>query len=234
MTDVAVRAHRVGKRYHVHAVRHDTLRASLSAGRFARTRRPLWAVRAVTFTVHRGQSVALVGANGSGKSTLLRLIAGIERPTTGVVEAVGGVASILGLGVGFSNHLSGAENLEVASGLLGQSSRDSRMLYDGIVEFAGLGEFIDQPVREYSSGMLARLGFALAVHTPADVFLVDEVLSVGDSEFQERCIARLEQMRSAGATLLFASHDTALVERLADYRIRLRNGLLVSDTSRSR
>jgi ABC-type polysaccharide/polyol phosphate transport system ATPase subunit len=229
MSTSAVTVARAGKRYLVHTVRHDTLRHSLAAGSTLGSRTALWAVRGITFTARAGESIAMLGANGSGKSTLLRLIAGIERPTTGTIETTGGVVSVLGLGVGFSQHLSGSENIEVASGLLGASPRKARATRDQVVEFSGLGEFIDQPVREYSSGMLARLGFALAVHTPADVFLIDEVLAVGDEEFQERCLDRLEQLRSGGATLLFATHDRSLVDRLADRQLQLRNGFLAKD-----
>jgi len=167
-----------------------------------------------------------MGPNGSGKSTLLRLVVGIERPTIGRVSVAGGVIGILELGVGFTDHLSGVENLEVAAGLLGLDRTELRRRLPTIAEFSGLGRALHRPLREYSSGMVARLGFALAFEVPGDVLLVDEVLAVGDEEFRERCLDRIVAFRRAGGTLLFASHEPQLVAQLADKVVRLRNGLL--------
>jgi ABC-type polysaccharide/polyol phosphate transport system ATPase subunit len=179
----------------------------------------------VSLTVEPGESVALVGRNGAGKSTLLRLITGIEQPTTGSVRVTGSVAAVLAIGVGFSDHLTGHENIDVAGGLLGLRSRDLRALRGSITEFSGLARELHRPLREYSSGTVARLGFALAVHVPADVLVIDETLSVGDEEFRGRCIDRIEAFRAGGGTLVFSSHEEALVERLASRVVRLRNGI---------
>jgi ABC-type polysaccharide/polyol phosphate transport system ATPase subunit len=226
----------VGKRYDVHFVGGDTLRGVLSHRHMWRPRPVQWALRDVSFSVRRGEAVALVGANGSGKSTLLRLIAGVEQPTTGRLRVRGGVVGVLGLGVGFNDDLSGEQNLEVAAGLLGLSRAELSRLLPRIVEFSELGRALHRPLREYSSGMVARLGFALAMHVPADILLIDEVLAVGDEAFRSRCIDRVKQFRQSGGSLLFASHEPELVEQLADRQLELRNGLLQidSDTATAR
>jgi lipopolysaccharide transport system ATP-binding protein len=217
---------RVGKRYDVHFIGTDTLRGALSQGSWRRPRPVQWAIREVSFSVRRGESVALIGHNGSGKSTLLRLVAGVEQPTCGHLSVRGGVAAVLGLGVGFSDHLSGEQNLEVAGGLLGLGRADLSRLRPAIAEFSQLGPALLRPLREYSSGMVARLGFALAMHAPADLLLIDEVLMVGDEGFRARCLDRVEQFKRSGGSLLFASHEPDLIDRLADRRLELRHGLL--------
>jgi ABC-type polysaccharide/polyol phosphate transport system ATPase subunit len=217
---------RVGKRYDVHFIGTDTLRGVLSQGSWRRPRPVQWALRDVSFSVRQGESVALIGRNGSGKSTLLRLVAGVEQPTAGRLRVQGGVAAVLGLGVGFSDHLSGEQNLEVAAGLLGISRAELIRLRPAIAEFSELGAALLRPLREYSSGMVARLGFALAMHAPADLLLIDEVLMVGDEGFRTRCLDRVEQFKRSGGSLLFASHEPELVDRLADRQLELRHGLL--------
>jgi lipopolysaccharide transport system ATP-binding protein len=220
---------RVGKRYDVHVVPRDTLKATLRHKSWRHARAVRWALREVTLSVARGEAVAVVGPNGSGKSTLLRVIAGVERPTTGTVGVRAATAGLLGLGVGFSDSLSGEENLDVAGALLGIDRSELRRLRPAIAEFSGLGKALHQPLREYSSGMVARLGFALAVHTSAEVLLVDEVLAVGDEEFRGRCIDRIAQFCTAGGTLVVASHEPELVHKLADRVVELRNGLVQGD-----
>ena len=229
--DPAVALHDVSKRYVVHLIAHDTLREAVAHRAWRQGRAHQWALRGVSLAIAAGESVAVVGPNGSGKSTLLRLVAGIERPTLGTVSVSGGVVSILELGVGFSNHLSGLENLEVAAGLLGLDRGDLRRRLPEIAEFSGLGRVLHRPLREYSSGMIARLGFALAFEVPGDVLLVDEVLAVGDEDFRARCLERVGAFRRAGGTLLFASHEPELVTQLADRVVRLRHGLIHDETS---
>jgi ABC-type polysaccharide/polyol phosphate transport system ATPase subunit len=217
---------RVGKRYEVHFIGTDTLRGVLAQGSWRQPRPVQWALRDVSLSVRRGESVALTGRNGSGKSTLLRLAAGVEQPTAGHLWVGGGVAAVLGLGVGFSDHLSGEQNLEVAGGLLGIARAELARLRPTIAEFSELGAALLRPLREYSSGMVARLGFALAMHAPADLLLIDEVLMVGDEGFRARCLERIEEFKRSGGSLLFASHEPELVDHLADRRLELRNGLL--------
>lgn len=220
----------VGKRYDVHFRGADTLRGVLSQRHMWRPRPVQWALRDISFSVRRGEAIALVGRNGSGKSTLLRLIAGVEQPTTGRLRVRGGVVGVLGLGVGFNDDLSGEQNLEVAAGLLGLSKADLARLLPTIVEFSELSGALHRPLREYSSGMVARLGFALAMHVPADMLLIDEVLAVGDEAFRSRCLDRVQEFKRSGGSLLFASHEPELIEALADRRLELRNGLLQIDT----
>ena len=225
MTGAVVTLERVSKQYTVHAPGRDTLRGALAPARRREPSRSRWALREVSLTVERGESVAIVGHNGAGKSTLLRLVTGVERPTSGRLRVTGRVAAILGLGVGFSDDLTGREKLDVAGGLLGLRRGELDAAMASIADFSGVGPELHRPLREYSSGMVARLGFALATHVPADVLVVDEALSVGDEEFRARCIDRIDRFRRDGGTLLFASHERELVERLAGRTVHLRTGV---------
>jgi ABC-type polysaccharide/polyol phosphate transport system ATPase subunit len=167
----------------------------------------LWALAEVDLTIRRGESVALVGRNGAGKSSLLKVISGVLKPTRGKVTVAGRVAPILELGTGFDHELTGLENIYLNGLLLGRSRREIQHRMEDIVEFTGLGDFIRSPIRNYSSGMLARLGFAIATAWVPDVLILDEVLAVGDARFQHRCEGRLARFHEAGATLLLVSHD---------------------------
>lgn len=171
----------------------------------------LWALRDVSLSVGRGESVGIVGRNGAGKSTLLKVVSGILRPTCGHAEVRGTVAPILELGTGFDHELTGRENIYLNAMLLGRTRREVNERLAAIVSFSGLGEFIDTPIRNYSSGMLARLGFAIASAWIPDVLILDEVLAVGDSRFVRRCEQRLQEFRDRGTTLLMVSHDAKAV-----------------------
>ena len=174
------------------------------------------AVREVSFEVAAGEAFGLIGSNGSGKSTLLKLLAGILRPSSGRVVVDGRVAALIELGAGFHPEISGRENIYINGSVLGLTRRQIDDRYDSIVAFSGLEDFIEEPVKNYSSGMYVRLGFAVAVHTDPDVLMVDEVLSVGDEAFAHRCLHRIEEMLALGKTLLFVSHSLTLVEDLCD------------------
>ncbi|MBZ0113774.1 MAG: Wzt carbohydrate-binding domain-containing protein [Thermoanaerobaculia bacterium] len=174
------------------------------------------AVRNVSFEVAAGEAFGLIGSNGSGKSTLLKLLAGILQPTSGRVLVDGRVAALIELGAGFHPEISGRENIFINGAVLGLSRRQIEERYDDIVAFSGLEDFVEEPVKNYSSGMYVRLGFAVAVHTDPDVLMVDEVLSVGDEAFAHRCLHRIEELLSRGKTLLFVSHSLTLVEDLCD------------------
>lgn len=189
------------------------------------------ALRGVDLAVSPGESVGLVGRNGSGKSTLLKLIAGIIEPTAGRIVAAGTIASLLELGAGFHPDFSGRENLFLNAAILGFSEQDIRDRYDEIVRFAELEDFIDGPVRTYSSGMQLRLAFAVATHVHADVMLLDEVFAVGDEAFQRKCMGRMSDFRRDGGTLIFVSHDPSAVERICDRAVLMEAGRILEDGS---
>lgn len=186
-------------------------------------------LKGVTFDVAKGECVAVVGRNGAGKSTLLSLMARVYKPTSGTVEIRGRVAPLLELGAGFHPDLTGEENVFFNGVVLGLTRKQVAERMPAIVAFAELGQHIDAPVRTYSSGMLARLGFAVAVHVDADVLLVDEVLAVGDYEFEQKCYRRIEEFRASGGTILFVSHQMDAVRRVADRAIWLKAGLIEAE-----
>lgn len=186
----------------------------------------LHVLRGIDLDVQSGECVAVVGKNGAGKSTLLSLLARVYKPTRGTLEVRGRVAPLLELGAGFHPDLTGEENVFFNGVILGLTRKEVRDRLDAIVEFSELRRYIDAPVRTYSSGMLARLGFAIAVHVDADVLLVDEVLAVGDFEFERKCYSKIDEFRSAGGTILFVSHQLDSVRRVADRCVWLENGLI--------
>ncbi len=185
---------------------------------------PRQALAPMTLAIEAGESVGIIGRNGSGKSTLLKLIAGVSSPTSGTLAVHGRVASLLELGAGFHPMLTGRENIYLNAGLLGMRHAQTDACFDAIVDFAEMGEFIDQTVDTYSSGMYVRLAFSVAIHTNPDIFLVDEVLSVGDEGFQRKCRARILELKDAGKTILFVSHDLGIVNTLCDRVILLDQG----------
>jgi len=192
-----------------------------------RPARAIEALKDISFTVERGESLGIIGSNGSGKSTLLKILAGVTVPTAGEVVVRGRVVSLLELGAGFHPLLSGRENVFLNARLLGMSREQVEEVFDRIVEFSGIEEFIDHPVNTYSSGMFVRLGFAVAVYADPDLFLVDEVLSVGDEEFQRKCRARIAELREQGKTIVFVSHDLNIVNTLCDRVILLSKGEMI-------
>ena len=174
------------------------------------------ALQEISFKVPKGQTVGVVGRNGSGKSTLLTLLSRIYRPTSGTIKVEGRVATLLELGAGFHPEFTGLENIFLNGVILGMPRAELEKRLPQIIEFAGLEEFIDTPVKHYSSGMTARLGFAVAVHLEPDVLLVDEVLAVGDAEFQEKCYRKIEEFKRKGVTIFFVSHDMDAMRRVCD------------------
>jgi ABC-type polysaccharide/polyol phosphate transport system ATPase subunit len=192
------------------------------------------ALQDVSFTIEPGESVGIIGANGSGKSTLLKILAGVTAPTAGEVNVYGRVASLLELGAGFHPMLTGRENVYLNAGMLGVRHKDTAKMFDSIVEFSGIGDFIDHPVDTYSSGMYVRLGFAVAVHVNPDIFLVDEVLAVGDEAFQRKCRDRIIELRNDGKTVLFVSHDLGIVNNLCDRVILLSKGKMIQRSTAQR
>jgi ABC-type polysaccharide/polyol phosphate transport system ATPase subunit len=186
------------------------------------------ALKNVSFQLKRGESMAVVGPNGAGKSTLLGLVAGLSRPDTGSISVNGRIAALLELGTGFHYDLTGAENVKLNAALLGLSRKQTYELFDEIIDFSGIGEdFINEPLRTYSTGMVMRLAFSVAVNVDPDLLLVDEVLAVGDSSFQEKCFQRVHALRNSGKSLLCVSHAAGMVQELCDQAIWLDHGELV-------
>ena len=186
-----------------------------------------YAVKDVSFKVEHGESVAVIGSNGAGKSTLLSLVAGLSPPDEGTVTVNGKVAPLLELGVGFHTELTGKENVRLNASLMGVSRRRMNQIFDQIVDFSGVSEFINEPLRTYSSGMKLRLAFAVAIHCEPEILLTDEVLTVGDKDFQVQCLAKIKEFRRAGKTLLCVSHSPGMVETLCDTALWLEHGQLV-------
>jgi ABC-type polysaccharide/polyol phosphate transport system ATPase subunit len=193
--------------------------------------RDFHAVQPLNFTIRRGEAVGIIGRNGSGKSTLLQLIAGILQPTSGGIETHGRISALLELGSGFNPEFTGRENVYLNGSILGLSARGMDALIDQIIAFADIGEFIDEPVKTYSSGMMMRLAFAVAVSVQPDILIIDEALSVGDVFFTQKCFNRIREILSAGATLIFVSHDTAAVQNLCTRGLLLHQGKLLHDGS---
>lgn len=187
------------------------------------------AVNGVSFEVGEGESVALMGANGSGKSTTLKMISGVQQPSSGWIRTRGRVAGLLEVGAGFHPNLTGRENVYLNAAILGMSKKETDERFDEIAEFAGIDDFLDTEVRRYSSGMRSRLGFATAVHTKLDILLVDEVLSVGDAAFREKCNVKMQELRTQGKTMFVVSHNINTVKQLCERGIVLKKGVKIYD-----
>jgi ABC-type polysaccharide/polyol phosphate transport system ATPase subunit len=186
-----------------------------------------YALENVSFRLEQGESLAVVGSNGAGKSTLLSLVASLTKPDRGDVTVNGRVAALMELGAGFHPDLTGRENVRLNASLLGLSRRRAAEVYDEIVDFSGIGSFVEEPVRTYSSGMMMRLAFSVAVNMEPEVLLVDEVLAVGDAAFQTKCSERIHKLRDSGKTLLCVSHNVTMVRELCDRAIWLDHGRLL-------
>jgi ABC-type polysaccharide/polyol phosphate transport system ATPase subunit len=213
---------RVSKVYHLYKKPSDRILELLP---FSKPRHnDFWALRDVTLTVKKGETFGIVGPNGSGKSTLLQIVAGILQPTSGRVAAQGRIAALLELGAGFNPEFTGRENVFLNGEILGLSRRDVERAFPSIEAFADIGEFIDRPVKEYSSGMYVRLAFSTAIHVEPDVLIVDEALAVGDAIFANRCVQKFEELKNRQVTVLFVSHDLGLVKRLSDRAALMWNG----------
>jgi ABC-2 type transport system ATP-binding protein len=189
------------------------------------------ALRDVTLEVRQGETVALLGFNGSGKSTLLKHISGVMLPDSGSVRTRGRVAGLIEVGAGFHQDLSGRENVYLNGAILGMTEAQINARFDSIVDFAEIGQFIDTEVKFYSSGMYLRLAFAVAVHTDPDVFLVDEILAVGDEPFQKKCILKIKELAAAGKTLVVVSHDLDVVAKICERGVLLDHGMVTFDGS---
>src|SRR5215211_6700282 len=212
-----------------HKRQFATLKSALLGGSLIRDLRPdetFTAVRDVSFTVPAGRTLGVIGRNGSGKSTMLKLVAGITKPTTGSVRVNGRISALIELGAGFHPEISGRENVFINGIMLGLSKREVARRFDEIVEFAEMKDFIDAPVKTYSSGMYMRLGFAVAIHVDPDVLLVDEVLAVGDEAFTHKCLAKFAELRQRGRTVLLVTPTTELVTPLCDEALWIDAGVI--------
>jgi len=222
LSGVTKRYRRMAAGFRLRTLKSALVERSLVGG--LRPEETITALEGVSLEIGRGEAFGVIGSNGSGKSTLLKLIAGILQPTSGRVAVDGRVAALIELGAGFHPEISGRENIYINGSVHGLSRRQIDRLFDEIVAFSGLEEFIEEPVKTYSSGMWVRLGFAVAIHTEPDVLLVDEVLAVGDEAFAHRCLRRVEELLAEGRTVLFVSHSLGLVESFCDRVLWLDRG----------
>jgi lipopolysaccharide transport system ATP-binding protein len=234
--DIAIAVQGLTKRYEIYEQPQDRLKQmflpklrSLVGDKSARYYRDFWALRDVTFSVKRGEAVGIIGRNGSGKSTLLQMICGILTPTTGSVRSPGRIAALLELGAGFNPEFTGKENIFLSGLVYGIPEEVLKSRYQDIVDFAEIGDHIDQPVKTYSSGMYVRLAFAVASFSDPEILVVDEALSVGDVYFQRKCFRRIDELRESGCTLLFVTHSSDTLLQLCDRGIVLDAGRLVFD-----
>lgn len=243
MSDVAIRVENLGKMYRIGGKQeaYSTLRDTLSQAFSAPFRRAsqllrgqaygaselgesIWALKDVSFEVKQGEVIGIIGKNGAGKSTLLKILSQITEPTTGYIDVFGRVGSLLEVGTGFHPELTGRENIYLNGAILGMSRAEIDRKFDEIVDFSGVEKFIDTPVKHYSSGMGLRLGFAVAAHLEPDILVVDEVLAVGDAEFQKKCLGKMQDVAGQGRTVLFVSHNLSAVETLCSQAMLLAEG----------
>lgn len=229
MSDFAITLEQVSKAYRLWGRRSQfaTLKSALLKRDLKLSpEQTVPALREVSFEIHRGEAFGVIGRNGSGKSTLLKLISGILKPTSGKIAVNGRIAALIELGAGFHPEITGRENIYINGIMLGLTRREIDERFDRIVAFSGIGEFLEQPVKTYSSGMYVRLGFAVAVHVDPDILLIDEVLAVGDEEFSARCIAKIQEMKLRGVTLVFVTHQLDQVRNLCDRALWLDHGMV--------
>jgi ABC-2 type transport system ATP-binding protein len=216
----------VSKKFRLYKERNQSLKSAVMRGRIS-VHKDFWAVRDVSFTVPAGSTFGLIGSNGSGKSTLLKCLARILVPDEGSIRPEGKVAALLEVGSGFHPELTGRENVFLNGSILGMSQREIKAKFDEIVDFSGVADFIDQPVKNYSSGMYVRLGFAVAINVDPDILVVDEVLAVGDVEFQEKCAEKFKEFKRDGKTVILVSHAMEAVKEMCDNVAWMKNGSLV-------
>jgi len=224
--EIAVRVDHVSKSFRMYTERNQTLKAAIMRRRTS-VHEDFWALKDVSFDVTKGSTFGLIGSNGSGKSTLLKCLANIYYPNKGSISHKGRVAAMLEIGSGFHSELSGRENIYLNGSILGMTKKQVESKIDEIIEFSGVGQFIDQPVKNYSSGMYVRLGFAISINVDPDILVVDEVLAVGDAEFQQRCFERFRALKANGKTVILVSHSTQTVLDMCDQAAWINKGELM-------
>lgn len=233
----AVEISNISKRYRIgHQAGYATLRDSIASGANKILKREpkattedFWALKDISFSIPQGQRIGIIGRNGAGKSTLLKIISRITSPTTGEIKLHGRVASLLEVGTGFHPELSGRENIYLNGAILGMTRKEIQKKFDEIVAFSEIEKFLDTPVKRYSSGMYVRLAFAVAAHLDSDILIVDEVLAVGDAQFQKKCLGKMQDVAGQGRTILFVSHNMAAINQLCDRAILLSSGKVAAD-----
>lgn len=238
MTDVAIRVENLGKKYKLGSQKNGSFRESITR-LFQRNTSPVsgslspdssqefWALKDVSFEIKQGEAVGIIGRNGAGKSTLLKILSRITEPTKGRFEIFGRVSSLLEVGTGFHPELTGRENVYLNGTILGMRRSEVKAKFDEIVAFSGVEKFIDTPVKHYSSGMQVRLAFAVAAHLEPEILIIDEVLAVGDAEFQKKCLGKMEDVTGQGRTVLFVSHNMGAVQQLCTKGTLLSNGKVI-------
>jgi lipopolysaccharide transport system ATP-binding protein len=243
MSNIAIRVEGVGKRYRIGKKKSGDLRETFgnvlrSLIPTANSHQPgaqkdFWALNDISFEVKQGEAVGIIGRNGAGKSTLLKILSRITKPTTGRFEINGRVSSLLEVGTGFHPELTGRENIYLNGTILGMKRREIKSKFDEIVAFSGVENFIDTPVKHYSSGMKVRLAFSVAAHLEPEILIIDEVLAVGDAEFQKKCLGKMEDVTGQGRTVLFVSHNMGAVKKLCQKGILIVNGNISLDSTSS-
>jgi len=224
MSDLMIYAEHVSKAYKLYNKKSDRVREALRPGK--QYHKLFYALKDVTFSVRRGETIGIVGTNGSGKSTLLKILAGVTVPTSGTVKLNGKVSALLELGAGFNPEYDGLENISLNATMMGYSKEEMEQRREDIIRFADIGEYINQPVKNYSSGMFARLAFAVAISVAPEILIVDETLSVGDMRFQIKCMDRMKAMMENGTTIIYVSHDISSVRRFCKRVMWINNGEL--------
>ena len=230
MSDIAINIEGISKKYSVGKEKDGSLRGTLN-GLFKKNSaksNDFWALKDISFDVKKGEVIGIIGKNGAGKSTLLKILSQITKPTEGRIEINGRVASLLEVGTGFHPELTGRENIFLNGTILGMSRKEVKLKFDEIVEFSGVQKFIDTPVKHYSSGMYVRLAFAVAAHLEPEILIIDEVLAVGDAEFQQKCLGKMQDVADKGRTVLFVSHNMVAVENLCNKSVLIENGKMKS------
>ena len=218
----------VSKKYRLYRERNQSIKVAIMRGGRAKVDM-FWALQDVSFEVYQGSTTGLIGENGSGKSTMLKCLARILRPDTGSVSVTGKMSALLELGAGFHPELSGRENVFLNGAILGLKQKELAAKFDDIVDFAGIGQYIDEPVKNYSSGMYVRLGFSVAINVEPDILLVDEVLAVGDEAFQRKCLERFADLKNSGKTVIIVSHSMGSVINMCDHVIWFKKGHKMAD-----
>ena len=225
-TKIAIKIDRVSKLFHRQKQRtfKELIPALIGGEKAVET---FWAQQNIDLEIKKGETIGIIGPNGSGKSTLLKLIAGVSKPTSGTISVNGRIAPLIELGAGFHPELTGRENVFLNGVILGMSRKEIKAKFKEIIDFAELWDFIDQPVKHYSSGMYLRLAFAVAIHTDPEILLVDEILAVGDESFQKKCYQRLETMKESSVTIIMVTHSLPSVEKYCDKAVLLKQSQVI-------